>query len=150
MWVGEHRKKEQDKTPTPYDSYENVDMDNWFKHYRGSLRGVVDRILPKGRRLVYKCSPYKALVAHKQLPDSTLILCHRKFKSIIKSSPDGTLQQRKDQLATIETIDAPIVDVDAVIARDFSTIHAAIEHCGIEFDAAVTESCIDDSLWHHK
>ena len=150
LWVGRFEKKDQVKTPTPYESFENTDIDNWFRHGIGPLQYVVDTILPEGKRLVYKCSPWKAQQAHKSLTDSCLVRCCRNFESIVKSSPDGQRQHRIEQLVTLFNMPGPFIDVDAVLARDFTTLACAFEHCGVRFIPAKAEAQIDDSLWHHR
>ena len=150
LWAGRFEKKDQVKTPTPYDSFENTDIDNWFRHGIGPLQYVVDSILPEGKRLVYKCSPAKARQAYKALPDSHLVRCCRNFESIVRSSPDGQRQHRTEQLMTLFSMSGPFIDTDAVIARDFTTLACAFEYCGIAFDPATAEGQIDDSLWHHR
>ena len=150
LWVGRSEKNNQVKTPTPYDRYENLDIDQWFRDGIGNLPDLVDRIKPDGSRLVYKCSPTKALIVADNLYRATLVKCHRKFASILKSSPDGTGEYRHQQLEVLDSINAPSVDVDAVMARDFTTLAVAMEHCGIKHDAAITEAQIDDSLWHYR
>lgn len=42
------------------------------------------------------------------------------------------------------------VDTEAVAHGEFTTVKAAIEHCGIEFDEAATQEFVDPSLWHYK
>ena len=150
LWVGEHRIKDQVKTPTPYDSFENVQIDQWFRNRREPLQALVDSILPKGKLLVYKCSPAKAKDAHQQLSGSTVVRCLRNFESIVKSSPDGQREHRATQLVTLASINGSIIDIDAVMARNFSSLKAAMAECGITFNHDLAESCIDDSLWHHQ
>ena len=150
LWVGRSGINNQVKTPTPYNRYENQDIDQWFKTGRGSFQKFIDRIKPEGKRLVYKCSPVKAVRLAGKLDKPAMIKCHRKFNSILKSSPDGTSNHRRKQRKVLASIKAPSVDVDALIARDFTTIEAAMKHCGIKYDPAITEAQIDDSLWHHR
>lgn len=150
LWVGRHEKNNQVKTPVPYYRYENIDVDEWFRTRNGNLERLIDNLKPNGTRLVYKASPIKAVTVAGALHDADLVCCKRKFASIIKSSPVGTEKHRREQLATLEGIDAPVIDVDAVIARDFTTLEAAFRHCKIPFNPEIAEAQIDDSLWHHR
>jgi len=49
----------------------------------------------------------------------------------------------------LDTITGPTVDTDAVIAGDFATLQAAVEHCGLAWDEAKAQAVIDPKLWHH-
>lgn len=41
------------------------------------------------------------------------------------------------------------VDTKAVANGDFTTIRAAVEYCGLEFDEKATREFVDPSLWRH-
>lgn len=41
------------------------------------------------------------------------------------------------------------VETEAVAKGNFTTIQRAVEHCGLEFDLAVTRQFVDPTLWHY-
>jgi len=153
LWVGRVGEKGHNWTKSPYCDYENRDIDQWYRDRRQPLPKLIEKITPKGQRLLYKCSPWKARIFLREMPDSTVIKTCRTMKSIIKSgatvnNPDAALRMK--QKTELDDIGGTTVDVDALIDRDFTTIKSAIERCGLVFDAELTESQIDDSLWHHR
>ncbi len=153
FWIGRYGKKGLKWTPTPYPDYENEDIDEWYRTRQEPLSKLIERLVPAGMRLVYKCSPWKAQIALDELPGVLIVRCSRKFESIIKSGlmigrPNITL--RKTQVSELNEMEGPSVDVDAVMARDFHTLAYALDYCGVVFDPVITEAQIDDSLWHHK
>lgn len=151
VWVGNFHKKQMAKTPVYYDSFENIEIDNWFRDKNQSLIGLVETITPKDARWLYKCGPEKARIAMSELADlaPVLIRVTRKIESIVASSADFKAKMRCKQMANVMSMIGPLVDSDAVISRDFTSLKNAIEHAGLKFDPELAEKQIDNSLWHH-
>jgi hypothetical protein len=119
-------------------------------------------------RLVSGMLRNNARVTWKSVPDfhqimgqfnPVIITVRRKFMSILKSQQNDATWSEDEinkwsriiekRNAMMESMDGPVVDVDEVMAGDFTSIAKAIEHCGMTFKPHLAKPCIDKELWHH-
>lgn len=154
VWVGmHHHKTNMANTPVPYPSFENRNIDAWFKDPLGvGLDELVQALVPAGKRWLYKCKPDKAQKAVQKLArfQPLLVRVVRQPRGIIKSSASGKEDVRRRQIRQLANMPGPAIYSDAVLDRDFSSLEAAFEYCGLDFSAQIAEAQIVDELWHHR
>jgi hypothetical protein len=62
----------------------------------------------------------------------------------------GLIDRHNRELDKLVAAGAFEVDTQAVALRDFSTVQAAIEGCGLEFNRRATEAFVDPAMWHQR
>lgn len=86
--------------------------------------------------------------------ESTFKSCRRAPKVFSSNMSDSQLwaniNLHHEQMDRLVDEGAVEVDTRAVASGNFTTIRAAIESCGLEFNETVTREFVDPKLWHHK
>jgi len=155
VWVGEHAAKELPKTPEPYPSFENREIDNAAhavirsKRPQSYLFETIDRLNPSEPWL-YKCNPEKARLLRALIPNSIVVRVFRYFPNVLASSDESTRPGRWNQFNILQGMRGPSVHTDELIDGNYSSLAAAFNQCGLTLDRELTAQQIRPELWHHK
>ena len=170
-WIGE---TDQEKRFN-YQNYENFKLREVIKKIKGGkLPGKI--LNPESEQLeaiekaILDIKPqgllcFKVLVDYYKLFlqfNPKIILVRRNEDQTIKSAIAKNNRTTKEEiekayykrLMTMGFIELNYggkwVDVDQLIAGNYTLIKEAIEYCGLAFDEQVTESCIDKNKWNTR
>lgn len=158
IWCGDCKvKSDQYETPVPYPAFENIAIDDWIysqMEFRSEkvcdFDDLMRAINPGDLRWLYKGKPRFIHYILKQIPNEKpfIVKTKRVEENIIKSwgfKPSNLVTH----LNALQMLHGEVVDVDAVMARNFKTLEFIFDKCGLEFNRDIAESCIDDGLWHY-
>jgi hypothetical protein len=163
--------------PAGYRTYENleirsavnaicrVDMDDPVctkslksGYLPSQIRSIFKRLLPNNARWCYKAGIHDWEIMQLSFPDSLFVGVRRNTESVIKStfqkhnlSLDAAEIRVRAQQKKLDTVTRnngfPVVDADAVVDGDFTTLEAAFDYCGLVIDLPLVYKMIDRKQW---
>lgn len=127
--------------------------------YRQKIKSMIEFLEPKNpwvfkclvdyARLFYQFEPKIVLI--KRDEEQCILSTIDNGRKLSKTETRAIYRKRMSSMRKVEKEHGAVwVDVDEVMAGDYTSLKEALEYCGIEFNQEITEQAINPSLWHKR